>query len=97
MLRGIHDGVQAAWRMYAEFDRLGLIQPVELDLQFDATTSGRLTGFHALDRARLATLPTQRWRSCTAAAGWRAPLMLASLHNVGRLVARKRARLAAQA
>ena len=74
VLRGIHDGVQAAWRMYAEFDRLGLIQPVELELQFDATTSGRLTGFHAIDRARLATLPTQRWRRCTAAAGWRAPI-----------------------
>lgn len=95
VLRGIHDGVQAARHMYAEFDRLGLIQPVELELQFSATMSGRLTGFHAIDRERLGALADAELVALHRS-GWLegAYLMLASLHNVNRLVARKRARLA---
>ncbi len=83
--------------MYAEFERLGLIQPVELDLQFNATTTGRLRGFHAIDRERLAGLADADVVSLHRS-GWLegAYLMLVSLYNVNRLVARKRARLAAQ-
>lgn len=95
VLRGIHDGVQAAGLMYAGFERLGLIQPVEFELKFGPTMSGRLTGFHAIDRVRLAALPDADLVALHRS-GWLegAYLMLASLHNINRLVARKRARLA---
>src|SRR5690606_4758173 len=97
VLRGIHAGVQAARSMYAEFERLGLIQRVELDRQFTASTTGRLRGFHAIARERLAGLADADVVSLHRS-GWLegAYLMLASLYNVNRLVARKRARLAAQ-
>lgn len=93
VLRG--DGVQPAGLMYAEFERLGLIQPVEFELKSGPTMSGRLTGFHAIDRERLAALPGADLVALHRS-GWLegAYLMLASLHNINRLAARKRARLA---
>lgn len=80
----------------ANSNRLGLIQPVEFELKFGPAMSGRLTGFHAIDRERLAALPDADLVALHRS-GWLegAYLMLASLHNINRLAARKRARLAA--
>ncbi len=98
VLRGIHDGAEAARAMYAEFDRLGLFQPTELELQFDEAHGARLTGLYAIDRERLAALDAgavhQLHRSGMLEGVY---LVLSSLYNMRRLIAEKQRRLRAGA
>src|SRR5690606_11808780 len=54
VLGGIHAGAEAAKVMYAELDRLELIQPVQLDVRFDDGSGINLAGLHGIDRERLA-------------------------------------------
>lgn len=98
VLRGIHDGAQASARMCAAFDALGLIQPIELDVRFDAEHGVKVGGLYALDRARLAALDADALQGLHQA-GWLegAYLLLASQHNVRRLLAEKQRRLRAAA
>ncbi len=94
VLGGIHAGVEAAGRMYADLDRLELIQPLALDLRFDDSNQINLTGLYGIDRERLAALDAGQLHALHQA-GWLegAYLLLASLHNVPRLVAEKQRRL----
>lgn len=98
VLRGIHDGVQAARTMYAELQRLELIQPVQLDIRFDDENAVNLSGLHGIDRERLAALDADQVHALHRA-GWLEGiyLLLASLHNVPRLIAEKQRRLQEQA
>ncbi|MBS7458666.1 SapC family protein [Coralloluteibacterium stylophorae] len=98
VLRGIADGVEAGKAMYAEFDALGLIQPMRLDIRFDESAGVNLTGLYGIDRERLAALDAPALHRLHAS-GWLegAYLVLASLHNLRRLIAEKQRRLRAQA
>lgn len=94
VLRGIRDGVDAGQAMAAAFDVLGLIQPVQLDVTLDANHATHLQGLFAIDRERLAALDAQALHQLHQAGYLEgAFLMLASLHNVRRLMAEKQRRL----
>lgn len=94
VLRGIRDGVDAAQAMYAAFDALGLIQPVKVDLQFDAANRVSLTGLHGIDQERLAALDAPSLHGLHRAGYLEgAYLVQASMHNLRRLMAEKQRRL----
>lgn len=94
VLRGIRDGIEAARAMYAAFDALGLIQPLQLQLQFDDSHSATLSGLHGIDRERLAALDAASLHELHRA-GWLEGLylLLASQYALRRLVAEKQRRL----
>lgn len=98
VLRGIHDGARASESMCAALDALGLIQPVQLDVRFDGEQGVKVGGLHGVDRGRLAALDAAALHGLHQA-GWLegAYLMLASQHNVRRLLAEKQRRLRASA
>lgn len=97
VLRGIRDGVEGGKAMYAVFDELGLIQPVNIELKFDEQHSANLTGLYGIDRERLAALDAEalhRLHRDNFLEG--IYLMLSSLHNLRRLMAEKQRRLRRQ-
>lgn len=98
VLRGLHAGAGAARTMYAELERLELIQPVQLDVRFDDGSQINLEGLYGIDRERLAALDATQLHQLHSA-GWLEGvyLLVASLHNMPRLVAEKQSRLHAQA
>ena len=94
VLRGIRDGVDAGTAMFAAFDEAGLIQPVTLDIQLDESHRVSLAGLHGIDRDRLSTLDGDallRLHRSGYLEG--AYLVLASMHNLRRLMAEKQRRL----
>lgn len=94
VLRGIRDGVEGGAPMYAAFDALGLIQPMNVELQLDAERQVNLSGLYGIDRERLAALNAadlHRLHQSNYLEG--AYLMLASTHNLRRLLAEKQRRL----
>jgi hypothetical protein len=94
VLRGINDGVAAGKAMYAALDALELVQPVKVDVRFDAEQGANLTGLWGIDRERLAALDADQIAALHRA-GWLEGvyLMLASLHNMRHLIAQKQRRL----
>jgi hypothetical protein len=97
VLRGIRDGTEFGTAMFAAFDSLGLIHPVNLDVQLDEKHRINVSGLHGIDRERLAALDAaslQRLNQAGYLEG--AYLVLASLHNVRRLMAEKQRRLRGQ-
>jgi hypothetical protein len=98
VLRGINEGAEAAPAMYTELDALGLLQPTDLELQFDEAHGARLTGLYALDRERLAALDAdQLYRLHRSGLLEGVYLVLSSLYNMRRLIAEKQRRLRAGA
>src|SRR5262245_52404176 len=59
VLRGIRDGIEAGKTMYGEFDALGLIQPMKVEMQLDERHRVSLSGLHGIDRERLAALDAE--------------------------------------
>jgi hypothetical protein len=97
VLRGIRDGVGFGAAMFAAFDSLELIQPVSLDVQLDDRHRVSVNGLHGIDREKLAALDAgslHRLHQAGFLEG--AYLVLASLHNMRRLMAEKQRRLRAQ-
>ena len=97
VLRGIRDGKEFEAGMFAAYDSMGLIQPVNLDVQLDDKHRVSVNGLHGIDRERLAALDAeslQRLNRSGLLEG--AYLVLASLHNVRRLMAEKQRRLREQ-
>ncbi|WP_149195462.1 SapC family protein [Luteimonas suaedae] len=98
VLGGIHDGVEGGKAMFAAFESMGLIQPVKLEVKLDAEHGVDLTGLYGIDRERLAALEADkllalhRWGFLEGAF-----LVLASMHNMRRLIAEKQRRLRLQA
>jgi hypothetical protein len=94
VLRGISDGVEAGRAMFAALDRLGLVQPVALEVRFDDEHDASVTGLHGIDRERLSALDAGSLHELHQA-GWLEGvyLVLASLQNMRRLVAEKQRRL----
>lgn len=98
VLRGIRDGVEGGRPMFAAFAALGLIQPVKLELQLDDSHRVALDGLHGIDRARLAALDASALHRLHQAGYLEgAYLVLASQHNLRRLMAEKQRRLRAEA
>jgi hypothetical protein len=94
VLRGIHDGRAFGAAMFAALDAHGLIQPLTLDVQIDPQHRVGINGLHAIDRDRLALLDGAALADLNSAGYLEgAYLMLASLHNMRRLIAEKQRRL----
>jgi hypothetical protein len=94
LLRGIRDGVEGGKAMYAAFDSLGLIQPLTLDIKFDDQHGANVTGLLGIDRERLAALDAESLHSLHRSGYLEgAYLVLASMHNMRRLMAEKQRRL----
>ncbi|WP_022973287.1 SapC family protein [Xanthomonas maliensis] len=94
ILRGIHDGVEAGRAMNAALDAAGLIQPIRLDVGLDANHRAQLDGLFAIDRERLAALDGAILQTLHRQGYLEgAFLMLASQHNLRRLMAEKQRRL----
>ncbi len=97
VLRGIHDGHAYGTQMFAALDAKGLIQPVALDVQIDPQHRVNVNGLHAIDRDRLAQLDGAALAELNGAGYLEGTyLMLASLHNMRRLIAEKQRRLRMQ-
>ncbi|GGD47646.1 SapC family protein [Pseudoxanthomonas indica] len=94
VLRGLRDGLEAATAMYAAYDALGLIQPMNLELQLDTQHRVSLAGLHGIDRDRLAALDADQLHGLHRSGYLEGVyLLLASLHNLRRLMAEKQRRL----
>ncbi len=97
VLRGIHDGHAFGAQMFAALDAKGLIQPVALDVTIDPQHRVNVNGLHAIDRDRLAGLDGSALAELNRAGYLEGVyLMLASLHNMRRLIAEKQRRLRLQ-
>jgi hypothetical protein len=97
ILRGINDGVEAGKAMFAALDALGLIQPVGLEVRFDAAQGANLSGLWGIDRERLAALSAEQLFDLHRAGFLEGVyLVLASLQNMRRLIAAKQRRLREQ-
>lgn len=94
VLRGVRDGVESGAAMFAAFDALGLIQPLDLELQLDDQHRVSLAGLHGLDRERLAALDAGALHGLHRAGYLEgAYLIQASMQNLRRLMAEKQRRL----
>ncbi len=94
VLRGIHDGHAFGAAMFARLDAHQLIQPITLDVQIEPQHRVSVNGLHAIDRDRLALLDGPALAELNRAGYLEgAYLMLASLHNMRRLIAEKQRRL----
>lgn len=97
VLRGIRDGTEFGAAMFAAFDALGLIQPVQLAVELDARHRVDVRGLYGIDRDALAALDGPALERLNRAGYLEgAYLVLASLHNVRRLMAEKQRRLREQ-
>jgi hypothetical protein len=97
VLRGIRDGADAGKAIFAAFDELGLIQPMNIELKFDEEHGANLTGLHGIDRDRLAALDAEALHRLHRSGYLEgAYLMLASTHNLRWLMAEKQRRLRLQ-
>lgn len=93
VLRGIRDGVEHGAAMFAALDAAGLIHPVQVDVKLDETSGINLGGLHGIDRERLATLDATTLHHLHRSGYLEgAYLILASLHNVRRLMGEKQRR-----
>ena len=97
VLRGIRDGSEFGTGMFSALDAMGLIQPVNLDVQLDDRHRVGVNGLHGIDRERLTALDGNALVELNRAGYLEgAYLILASLHNMRRLMAEKQRRLRAQ-
>lgn len=97
VLRGIRDGVEFGTAMFAAFDSMALIQPVNLDVQLDDKHRVNVNGLYGIDREKLAALDAESLLRLNQAGFLEgAYLVLASLHNMRRLMAEKQRRLREQ-
>lgn len=94
VLRGLRDGTEAATAMFAAFESMQLIQPVAIDVKLDDRHGVNLAGLYGIDRERLAALDADSLQRLNRAGYLEgAYLVLASLHNLRRLMAEKQRRL----
>jgi hypothetical protein len=97
VLRGIRDGAEFGKAMFAAFDAMGLIQSVKLDVQLDDTHRVSVNGLYGIDREALGALDAESLRQLNRAGFLEgAYLVLASIHNMRRLMAEKQRRLREQ-
>ncbi|KQV58663.1 MULTISPECIES: SapC family protein [unclassified Caulobacter] len=93
----IHDGLDVAGPMFAFFDELGLIEPIDVEIKLDDNTRYDLPDVFTLAPDRLAAVtgePLERLHQSglLRAAHW----IISSMGNIEELIARKASRRAAQ-
>lgn len=95
LLRGIQEGMEIGARMFSAFERYGLIEPVQLEVDVLDDVRYVLKGYYTVSRERLAALDGAALADLNRAGFLEgAFLVLASLANVPALIDRKRRRLA---
>lgn len=90
VLRGIRDGIEASKAMFATFTALNLIEPVKVEIKLDDEQGYSLVGLHTISREKLLALDgaaLERLNRTGFLEG--AYLVLASMHNVKKLMATK--------
>jgi hypothetical protein len=98
ILRGIRDGMEGGKAFYAALAAHGLIQPMTVEVRFDADHGANLTGLHGIDRERLAALDAPALHALHQQGFLEGIyLVLASMHNMRRLIAEKQLRLREEA
>jgi hypothetical protein len=94
-LGAIYDGMELARAMFAAFEAAGLIEPVRLEIALSETERYDVDPFSSIAPERLAALDGETLAALNRAGHLRAAyLVLASLGNVERLIARKTAKRA---
>lgn len=94
VLCGIHDGVEAGAALYAALDDMELLKPLAIDIRFDDDHGVSLSGLYGIDRERLAALDAVSLSHLHRTGRLEAVhQLLASQHNLERLVGEKRRRL----
>jgi len=97
VLRGIRDGVEFGSAMFAAFEALELIQPVNLDVRLDGQHRVSVGGLYGIDREKLSALGGSELARLNRAGYLEgAYLLLASMHNMRRLMAEKQRRMREQ-
>ncbi|MBJ6121801.1 SapC family protein [Sphingomonas mollis] len=89
-LRALDEGYVASAGFFAALRRYDLLEPLTLEITLDDGSTNRLVGFHVIDEERLAALDEAALGDLHGA-GHLMPMFmaLASLGNIGDLVARK--------
>lgn len=89
-LGALDQGYRDSAAFFAALERHALLEPFTLDVTLDSGATHRLVGFHTIDEERLATLDAAALADLHAA-GHLLPVFMAvaSLANIGALVARK--------
>ena len=94
-LHMVHEGLAAGPRMFAVLEELGLVQPVEIEVQFDEGKSYRLPSMFTVGMEQLQSLDGARLETLHRS-GFLAPAIFirSSLPNLNRLIELKRRKLA---
>jgi hypothetical protein len=95
VLDGLHEGYAVTKSMFAAFNELGLIAPVELEVKLTGQEPLNLRGFYSIDREKLAELPPEALQKMNRSGLLQgAYLILASQTNLEKLIERKIRKLA---
>lgn len=98
ILDGIHRGMEVGKEMFAAFNSLQLIEPVKVEIKFNAEEQFDLMGFYTISEERLAALDGAALEKLNKAGFLQgAFLILASLNNVKKLIDMKHRRRQQQA
>ena len=94
-LHTIHEGLASAPQMYAALDELGLVQPIEMEVQLDEGASYRLPSMFTIGMEQIQALTGAELERLHRS-GFLAPTIFirSSLPNLNRLVELKRRKLA---
>lgn len=94
VLRTIHQGAEVGRAMFAALDEVGLIEPVSINIDLKNGDKHQLSGYYTVSEERLNALDGDTLHGLNAAGYLRGIfLMLSSLGNIERLVARKNLRI----
>jgi len=95
VLRGINDGISVGRAMFAAFESLDLIEPVNIQVEIHQGEKYDLRGFYTISEEKLSRLDGASLEKLNRAGFLQgAFLLIASLNNVKKLIEMKRRRLA---
>ena len=98
ILKGIHEGVELSKPMFAAFTALDLIEPVKVEIKFNAEEQFDLLGFYTISEEKLGALDGDALVKLNKAGFLQGAFMVvASLNNVKKLIDMKHRRRQRQA
>jgi hypothetical protein len=98
ILKGLHEGMALSKAMFAAFDAMNLIEPVKVEIKFNAEETYDLVGFYSISEERLRALDGESLHKLNTAGFLQgAFLVMASLNNVKKLIDMKHRRRRRQA
>jgi hypothetical protein len=93
ILKGLRDGIEIGKAMFAQFDRLGLFEPLNLEVKVTSEQQYSVRGLHTIDQRKLATLDGATLEQLNRAGYLQGIfLVVSSVNNVRRLISLKQAR-----